>query len=152
MLVATEVCEIINEKSRHCANRLSWLSCRHEEVNMRAVLVIVLLVAAELPVRRGEDRDKVVPPASSGPGFLGIMVQPGAPEIAGFAENSPSEKAGLQAGDVITKVKRKNIGSFQDLLEVMQKTRPGERVSVTVTRDGRERTVTVTLGTRPTEP
>jgi S1-C subfamily serine protease len=144
--------EIIEQEVAALANRQPWLSSWHEEVNMRAVLIIVLLVAAELPVRRGEDRDKIVPPAASGPGFLGIMVQPGAPEIAGFAENSPSEKAGLLTGDVITKLKRKTIGSFQDLLDIMQKTRPGDRVSVTVTRDGKERTVTVTLGTRPTEP
>jgi putative serine protease PepD len=116
------------------------------------VLIMVLWVAAELPVKRGEDRDKIVPPAPSGPGFLGIMVQPGAAEIAGFAENSPGEKAGLHTGDVITRVKRKTIGSFQDLLDVMKSTRPGDRVSVTVTRDGKERTVSVTLGTRPTEP
>jgi S1-C subfamily serine protease len=128
-----------------------WKAHSAEEVNMRAVLMIMLLVA-ELPVKRGEDRDKIVPPAPSGPGFLGIMVQPGAPEIAGFPENSPSEKAGLQTGDVITKVKRKTVGSLQDLLDIMQKTRPGERVSVTVNRDGKEKTVTVTLGTRPTEP
>jgi S1-C subfamily serine protease len=121
---------------------------------MRAVLFIMLLVPAELPVRRGEDREKIVPPATSGPGFMGVQViQLGAaPEIGGFAENSAGEKAGLQTGDVITKVKRKSIGSFQDLLDVMQKTRPGERVAVTVTRAGKERTVTVTLGTRPTEP
>ena len=118
---------------------------------MHALLMIMLLVA-ELPVRRGEDRDKIAPPAPSGPGFLGIMVQPGAAEIAGFAENSPSEKAGLQTGDVITRVKRKTVGSLQELLDIMQKTRPGERVSVTVTRDGKEKTVTVTLGIRPPEP
>ena len=119
---------------------------------MRAVLMIVLTVAAELPVKRGEDRDKIVPPAPAGPGFLGIMVQPaGSPEIAGFPENSPSEKAGLQTGDLITKVKRMTVGSVQDLLDIMQKTRPGERVSVTVTRDSKERTVIVTLGKRPTE-
>jgi len=120
---------------------------------MRAVLIIVLLVAAEPPVRRGEDRDKIAPPPPSGRGFLGISLeQADPPEIAGFAENSPGEKAGLKTGDVIIKVKRKTIGSVQDLLELMQKTRPGDRVSVTVTRDGKERTVTVTLGTRPTEP
>ena len=118
---------------------------------MRAVLMILLLVAAELPVKRGEDRDKIVPPQPSGPGFLGIRVQPGAAEIADFVENSPGEKAGLQVGDVITKVKRKTVGSVDELLQIMQKTRPGERVSVTVTRDGKERTVTVTLGTRPTD-
>jgi putative serine protease PepD len=120
---------------------------------MRAVLIIVSLVAAELPVRRPENPDKIVPPAPSAPGFLGITViqQGAAPEIAGFAENSPSEKAGLQTGDMVIKVKRKPIGSIDDLLDVMFKTRPGERVSVTVTREGKERTVNVTLGTRPPE-
>jgi S1-C subfamily serine protease len=119
---------------------------------MRAVLMILLLVAAELPVKRGEDRDKIVPPTPSGPGFIGIMLQDDTtPMIGDFVENSAGEKAGLKTGDVIIKVKRKTIGSVQELLETMQKTRPGERISVTVKRDGKERTVTVTLGTRPTD-
>jgi S1-C subfamily serine protease len=126
---------------------------RREEVKMRAVLIMALLVAAELPVRRGEDRDKVVPPAASGVGFMGISLgDDTTPVIGGFTENSAGEKAGLKSGDVIIKVKRKTIGSVQDLLELMQKTRPGERVTVTVTRDGKEQSVTVRLGTRPTEP
>src|SRR5262249_28616232 len=119
---------------------------------MRAILVIVLLMAAELPVKRGEDRDKVVPPAPSEPGFLGIRVeQADPPTIVEFPENSPSEKAGLKTGDVIIKVKHKSIESVEGLFGIMKKTRPGERVSVTVSRDGQERTVTVTLGKRPRE-
>jgi S1-C subfamily serine protease len=86
-------------------------------------------------------------------GFLGIQfgTMEGQAQISGFAEGSPAEKAGLKEGDVIVKVQDKTIKEVNDLMEVMQKTKPGDKLSVTVKRDDKEKTFTVTLGTRPKE-
>jgi S1-C subfamily serine protease len=84
-------------------------------------------------------------------GFLGIQFQAeeGEAKVSGFAEDSPAEKAGLKEGDVIVKIQDKTIKEISDLMDVMAKTKPGDKLSVTVKRDEKEKTFTVTLGTRP---
>lgn len=53
-------------------------------------------------------------------------------------------------GDVIVALEGVGVGSSEDLANVLiTRTRPGDRVDVTVLRDGERRTVEVTLGTRP---
>jgi S1-C subfamily serine protease len=86
-------------------------------------------------------------------GFLGIQFQAmeGEAKISGFADGSPAEKAGLKEGDVIVKIQDKTIKEVNDIMDVMAKTKPGDKLSVTVKRDDKEKTVTVTLGTRPKE-
>lgn len=62
-------------------------------------------------------------------------------EILGAAE-----KAGIQAGDVITKFNNKVIKSFSDLEEEKGKYRPGDTVSIEIFRDGKTKKVSVKLG------
>jgi S1-C subfamily serine protease len=99
------------------------------------------------------DDDAKKKPAEGQTGFLGVMLDDNAdaPTITGFAENSPAEKAGLKSGDVIVKVQDKPVKAREELLEIMQKTKPGDKLSVTVKRDGKEQTVNVTLATRPAD-
>ena len=63
---------------------------------------------------------------------------------------SPAAKAGLRAGDVITKVGDKKIDASHPLLSAISAYQPGDKVSITYLRDGKETTVTVTLATYPT--
>jgi S1-C subfamily serine protease len=77
---------------------------------------------------------------------------------------SPAAKAGLKAstgttavggedypsgGDVITKVDGQSVASAADLQQLIDAKKPGDRVTLTVVRSGKTRTVDVTLGTRP---
>jgi S1-C subfamily serine protease len=99
---------------------------------------------------RADDDDKKK--SEKGPtGFLGINLddQADLPTINGFAENSPAEKAGIKSGDVITKIGDKAVKSLDELMECMNKTKPGDKLAVTIKRDGKEQTINVTLGTRP---
>ena len=57
--------------------------------------------------------------------------------------------AGLQRGDVITKLDDTEIESGDDLSGVIDGKKPGDTMKVTYVRDGESHTVTVTLGTRP---
>jgi serine protease Do len=68
--------------------------------------------------------------------------------------NTPAEKAGLKAGDVITKVNGANVGSTRDITaQLRSAARSGRAVTVTVVRDKREMPLTVNLEqTNPGEP
>ena len=79
---------------------------------------------------------------------------------------SPADKVGLQAsdkafdsngqqvmigGDVITAVDGKAVESMEDLSAAVKAQKPGDKVELTVLRNGKEITVTVTLGERPAQ-
>jgi len=60
---------------------------------------------------------------------------------------SPAEKAGLKEYDIITKINNEAVGVAGGLSSILGEYRPGDKVSVTYLRDGKEATTTVTLGT-----
>ncbi len=62
--------------------------------------------------------------------------------------NGPADDAGLEPGDVITKLDNTVIDSGPTLIGTIWSHKPGEKVKLTFERDGKERTVEVTLGTR----
>ncbi|WP_299177270.1 trypsin-like peptidase domain-containing protein [uncultured Chryseobacterium sp.] len=65
--------------------------------------------------------------------------------IIGFGTNSGAEDAGLKVGDVITKVDTMPVTDFADLSISIGSKRPGDRVTVTYLRNGKENTTTVVL-------
>ncbi|MEU8550629.1 trypsin-like peptidase domain-containing protein [Streptomyces roseoverticillatus] len=58
----------------------------------------------------------------------------------------PGDKAGLQPRDVIKKVDGVAVHSGQELIVKIRSHRPGDRLTLTVERDGTERSVDLTLG------
>ncbi len=60
-------------------------------------------------------------------------------------EESPAEKSGLKAGDVITAIGKKEIHDYGDLVRTLNYHDPGEEVSVNYVRKGEQRNVTVEL-------
>ncbi|MEU9760012.1 trypsin-like peptidase domain-containing protein [Streptomyces sp. NPDC047985] len=64
------------------------------------------------------------------------------------AQGGPADKAGLRAGDVITKFDDTVIDSGPTLIGEIWTHEPGDRVTVTYQRDGRTATTEVTLGER----
>jgi len=69
--------------------------------------------------------------------------------LAEVRPGTPAARAGLKSGDVITKVAGTSIGSADELRQLVDSKQPGDKVEVTVKRNGTTKTVTVTLGTRP---
>jgi S1-C subfamily serine protease len=55
--------------------------------------------------------------------------------IGGVVPNGPAAKFGLQQGDIILSVEKKEIRSRQELYQEMWKKRPGERISFRILRD-----------------
>ena len=86
--------------------------------------------------------------------FLGVRIadaQNGSGAVVGQVEDGqPAADAGLQQGDVITKVDDTKITGGSDLTSAIRSHQPGDKVTITYTRDGDEKTAEVTLGELPT--
>ena len=67
---------------------------------------------------------------------------------AAVTPNGPAAQAGLQAGDVITQFAGVPIDSGPTLVSEIWSHRPGDKVSVTYTRNGQTHTTTLVLGKR----
>lgn len=88
--------------------------------------------------------------------FLGAFIgateenaaHPGA-VVRQVTPNSPAAKAGLKEDDVITRVDGRQVEDPQTLLNVLAQHKPGDKLKFQVRRDGKEKSLDVTLGTRP---
>lgn len=69
--------------------------------------------------------------------------------IGDVQPNSPADRAGLKPGDQIVKVGDHNINDFGAFARLLSREKPGQKLNVIVMRDGQEKHLTVTLGTRP---
>jgi C-terminal processing protease CtpA/Prc len=65
-------------------------------------------------------------------------------EVLRVLPGSPAARAGLRTGDVITRVGRRHVEDFHDLVNALSRNQQGERVSFQVERNGRERTLRLT--------
>ncbi|WP_406061875.1 trypsin-like peptidase domain-containing protein [Streptomyces sp. NBC_01077] len=65
---------------------------------------------------------------------------------ASVTSGGPAAKAGLQPGDVITKVDGQRVHNGEELIVKIRAHRPGDKLELTLTRDGKELTKTLTLG------
>lgn len=76
------------------------------------------------------------------PGGEGVLVRD-------VSANSPAAKAGLKAGDVITRVDDATVKTVGDLREHLREKRDQKSVSLTIVRQGSEMAITVNLETPP---
>ena len=80
----------------------------------------------------------------------GSSGQPAGAGIAAVTPGGPAAKAGLRAGDVITAINGMATPDTETLAAVLAGMRPGQQVSVSITKpDGSTATVKVTLGQLP---
>jgi serine protease Do len=77
---------------------------------------------------------------------------PAGAKIAEVAAGSGAEKGGLKQGDLITKVDELIVDGPESLTEAIGRYKPGEKVVITITRDGKEQKVNVTLTTKTYNP
>jgi len=69
--------------------------------------------------------------------------------VTDLVQDGPSDKAGLQVGDVITGLGGQNVDQQHTLLDLLFGHKPGDVVSISVDRNGTPQTFQVTLGERP---
>jgi len=96
-------------------------------------------------------------------GWLGVELQDITPElaesfglgdtegvlIAGVLRDGPAHQAGLQPGDVITRMNDRPVGEGRELLAAVAVVLPGTQSTLTVLRSGVQQQVTVQVGSRP---
>jgi putative serine protease PepD len=70
-------------------------------------------------------------------------------QIGTVTDGTPGAKAGLKAGDVITALDGKPITKADDLTAGVTAHAPNDKVTLTITRNGKTLTIDVTLGVRP---
>jgi serine protease Do len=94
--------------------------------------------------------------------WLGVGIQNLTPELAEYYgleerkgalvtdvfEGDPADKAGIKANDIVTAIDGKEISSSRDLSKTIAASEVGERIPVTVMRDGMEKTIHVKLAER----
>jgi serine protease Do len=92
-------------------------------------------------------------------GYLGIMIQPLTADlvksfdlkndkgilIAQVTKNSPAEKAGLKAGDVIVNYQGRPVSDTGDFRNQVALAQPGSKVEFDIVRDGKQRSITVKI-------
>jgi putative serine protease PepD len=84
--------------------------------------------------------------------YLGVSVaeaEEGGALIADLVPGGPLAEAGAAPGDVITRIGGAAVERSEQVTAAIEGRRPGDRVEVTVERDGAERTLAVRLGARP---
>jgi S1-C subfamily serine protease len=93
------------------------------------------------PAKRGGGGDR--PYLGSIPDFSS---EAGGYKLMGVGKDSPAEKAGMKAGDTIIRFDQYKIGSLEDIDGALRKFKAGDKVKVTVLREGKEVVLEVTLG------
>lgn len=97
--------------------------------------------------------------------WLGISMQRLTPQLARYfgadedsevlisevLDDSPAQKAGLVAGDVLVKLAGERIEEMGDVREALSEKEPGDRVDVQVLRDGKKQKFSAVLAERTTE-
>ncbi|MEV0274649.1 trypsin-like peptidase domain-containing protein [Hamadaea sp. NPDC050747] len=81
--------------------------------------------------------------------YLGVKAsdnETGGAKLTEVVSGGAAEKAGLKAGDVVTRFGESVVNDADDLVNAVGSHNPGEQITVTYLRDGATKTTTVTLG------
>jgi putative serine protease PepD len=109
-------------------------------------------VGFAIPIDDARDiADQLIDNGEATHAYLGVQVgdaDDGA-LLGGIESGSPADEAGLQDGDVVTKVDDDQVSNATDLTAAIRAHSPGDKVTITYERDGDESTAEVTLGTLP---
>jgi serine protease Do len=96
-------------------------------------------------------------------GWLGVRIQQVSPEIAesfglkdpsgalvaGVEDDGPAAKAQLKNGDIILKFNNEDVKEMKNLPRIVAETSIGKEVPVIIWRDGKQQTITATVGELP---
>lgn len=98
-------------------------------------------------------------------GYLGVYIQSLTPELArafgledekgaligSVQPNTPAADAGLTEGDIVREFNGKTVTDSRHFRIMVAQTEPKTKVTLKIIRDGKERTLTVVLGTLPSD-
>lgn len=75
----------------------------------------------------------------------------GAAQVVSVEKGSAAQKAGIEPGDLIVAVDGRELTNHLELSKIISTHRPNDEVRLTINRNGETRTLTVRLGTTPSE-
>ena len=121
---------------------------------MRSLLMVLAMLLVGAQAALGQD---------AGGGWLGVDLnnltkqdadalgwdEPRGAKIEKLHPGGPADKAGLQAGDIITAIDGVELDSASDLREAIGRRAAGAAIRLSMRREGRERRLAVTLGGIP---
>jgi putative serine protease PepD len=83
--------------------------------------------------------------------YVGVLIQSvsGGARVTKIVAGSPAEQSGLKVGDVVTAFNGKTVTSADDLTAAVSAAQSGEKVTVTVHRNGATKQLSLTLGVQP---
>ena len=90
-------------------------------------------------------------------GWLGLGLQPSNNEeqqgalVREVYPNTPASAAGLQSGDIITTFDGKSIKDIDEFIRLVGSYRAGDTISLDIIRGRKEKRLSVTLGSRPSQ-
>lgn len=107
--------------------------------------------------------EQIIQTGSVTRGWIGVAVQDLTPElaesfklnnvngalIAGVKENGPAGRAGIKLGDLMIAVEGKTVTNSSDMLDLIAALPPGQTATFTVMRNQAEKSVEISIGTRP---
>ncbi|MSR53442.1 MAG: PDZ domain-containing protein [Gemmataceae bacterium] len=84
------------------------------------------------------------------PVWLGVRADTDAKncKIGDVTPESPAAKAGLMAGDIVLKFGGKEVGSYADMVKLLQKQKPGDEIPLEVKRGEETKEMKIVLGKR----
>ena len=109
-------------------------------IRIKAVLILLAVLVAATPAFAQER------------GWIGAAIADqtdGGVLVRSVETNSPAEKAGLQANDVILRYNKQDVVGVVQLTRLVSETPVGRTVDLTIRRDSREQTLKVTTGSAP---
>jgi len=85
-------------------------------------------------------------------GFVGVRLSENVGiVITEIVPNSPADKSGLKSNDQILKINGTTFMSVNDMADFIRRCRPGNVMVINLKRDGKEQTVRLKVGARPSD-
>ncbi len=86
--------------------------------------------------------------------YIGVNIQPSQDQrgvvVSGVAPDSPAMTVGLKPGDIILQFNGKTLTTPQELIDAVDQTQPGQKVTLVVVRAGQSKEVQVIIGDKST--
>jgi len=126
-----------------------------EKVNYAGELTVLKYIYSITEVMDTRLKPKFTPTKQNAVGkvrfkvTLGIMpdysFQDGGVRVDGVSEDKPAQKAGIRAGDIITRMGDHKIQSMQSYMEALSHFKSGQTIDVTVNRNGQPLVIKLTF-------
>src|SRR5262249_11258237 len=86
--------------------------------------------------------------------YLGLQTEGGGTglRVAAVTPDGPADKAGLQAGDLLLTIDKKEIKEEQQIFNALREKKVGDKMALEVMRGDQKKDLTATLAARPAGP